>query len=146
VPARDDKLGAAKELALALAYVALSANDAVRLHSSPAGAAHLSGAPAAGERRRVRQLLADAGARGLLALGETLESYARRHPTPGLAIVVSDLMMDPAEVERGLHAFRMRRYQVLLLHVVGPGELEPGGSSHAGCSRTWSRARRVRSC
>ena len=127
VPARDDKLGAAKELALALAYVALSANDAVRLALLAGPAPRIS--PVLRQREsvaRVRQMLADAGARGLLALGETLESYARRHPTPGLAIVVSDLMMDPAEVERGLHALRMRRYQVLLLHVVGPGELEPG--------------------
>jgi uncharacterized protein (DUF58 family) len=128
VPARDDKLGAAKELALALAYVALSANDAVRVALLP-GAAPPRVSPVIRQRAsvaRVRQLLADAGAGGPLALGETLESYARRHPAPGLAIVVSDLMMDPADVERGLYALRARRYQVLLLHVVGPGELEPG--------------------
>src|SRR5207244_3309966 len=30
------------------------------------------------------------------------------------------------EVERGVLALRARRYEVLLLHVIGPGELDPG--------------------
>ena len=126
VPARDDKLGVAKELALALAHVALSANDAVRLAVLAGEATRVS--PVLRQRARiprVRELLEGADARGALAFGEVLESYARRHPAPGLAIVVSDLMMDPAWVERGLHALRARRYEVLLVHVLGRGELEP---------------------
>ena len=58
--------------------------------------------------------------------GIELEAYAREHARPGLAILVSDLMMEPAQVERGVLALRARRSEVLLLHVIGAGELDPG--------------------
>jgi hypothetical protein len=62
--------------------------------------------------------------RGALALGAALEAHARGR-RGGVALVVSDLMADPAELARGVHALRARRWRVLLLHVIGPGELEP---------------------
>jgi uncharacterized protein (DUF58 family) len=126
VPVRDDKLGVAKDVVLALAYVALAANDAVRVASFAGTAARVS--PVLRQRTsvaQVREALGGIDARGALALGEALASYARRHPVPGLAIVVSDFMMDPGEIERGVEALRTRRWEVLLLHVLGRGELEP---------------------
>jgi uncharacterized protein (DUF58 family) len=126
VPARDDKLGVAKDVVLALAYVALAANDAVRVASFTGTATRVS--RVLRQRTSVAQVrgaLGGVDARGPLALGEALASYARCHPTPGLAIVVSDFMMDPAEIERGVEALRARRWEVLLLHVLGRGELEP---------------------
>ncbi len=126
VPERDDKLGVAKDVVLALAYVALAANDAVRVGSFAGTAARVS--PVLRQRTsvaQVREALGGIDARGALALGEAFASYARRHPVPGLAIVVSDLMMDPGEIERGVEALRARRWEVLLLHVLGRGELEP---------------------
>jgi len=128
VPARDGKLALARELALALAYVALGANDAVRIAVLPGdGATRVS--PLLRQRGslgRAAALLAAVAPGGRLELGAALEVYAREHPRPGLAIVVSDLMMEPAEVERGVLALRARRYEVLLLHVIGAGELDPG--------------------
>src|SRR5438046_9651717 len=35
-------------------------------------------------------------------------------------------MMEPAQVERGVLALRAQRSEVLLLHVIGAGELDPG--------------------
>jgi len=123
VPARDRKFAVACELARALAYLALSANDAVRLAVLPGAASRV-------HRQRVNTLriideLAGATPGGSLALDGALEAYALRHPEPGAAIVISDLMMDPLEVERGVRALRARRYEVVLLHVVGTGELDP---------------------
>jgi uncharacterized protein (DUF58 family) len=124
-PARDRKLAVACELAMALAYIALSAGDAVRLTFVPADGAAGSGV----HRQRASVLpmadrLAGANAGGALALGDALERYARQY-TRGVAIVVSDLMAEPADVEHGLLALRARRFEVLLLHVLGRGELEP---------------------
>jgi uncharacterized protein (DUF58 family) len=128
VPARDRKLAAATELAMALAYLGLSANDAVRVVLFPGdGPARIS--PVFRQRAsvlRVAELLDTAAAGGRLGLGAALQEYARQHRKPGLAIVISDLMMEPAEVERGLLALRARRYEVVLVHVIGPGELDPG--------------------
>ena len=126
-PARDGKLAVARELALALAYVALGANDAVRIAVLGDGATRVS--PLLRQRgslARAAALLAAVVPGGRLGLGATLETYAREHPRPGLAILVSDLMMEPAQVERGVLALRARRSEVLLLHVIGAGELDPG--------------------
>jgi uncharacterized protein (DUF58 family) len=125
VPAADDKLGVALELAMALAYIALGGSDALRIALL---GAHGTTTPVLRQRARVLRaadVLASASADGPLALGAALDAYARRHPRPGAALVVSDFMTDLAEVEHGVHALRARRYEVLLLHVVGRGELEP---------------------
>jgi len=128
VPARDGKLAVARELALALAYVALGANDAVRIAVlSGDGATRVS--PLLRQRgslARAAALLAAVAPGGRLGLGAALETYAREHARPGLAILVSDLMMERAQVERGVLALRARRSEVLLLHVIGAGELDPG--------------------
>jgi uncharacterized protein (DUF58 family) len=134
VPAHDRKLATARELVLALAFIALGANDGVRL-------ALLAGGGAARISRtyrqrssigRVAELLGGAAARGSLDLGAALADYACRHPRPGAAIVVSDLMLDPAVLERGVWALRARRYEVLLLHLPGASELDPAGAITSG--------------
>ena len=134
VPARDRKLAVAADVTLALAYLALAANDAVRVvRLGGDGAAAVS--PILRQRAsvlRVGQVLDGARAEGPLAFSAALESYARRHARPGLAIVVSDLMLDPADLERGLRALHARRYAVLLVHVVGRAELEPARDFSAG--------------
>jgi len=124
-PAGDRKLAAAAELAVALAYVALSSNDAVRV-------ALLGETPRLSRIHRQRasigeiaELVAGAVASGAVVLGPAVEGYVRRHPRPGVAIVVSDLMVEPADVECAVHVLRARRFEVLLLHVLGPHDLEP---------------------
>jgi uncharacterized protein (DUF58 family) len=126
-PARDHKLDAARALAIALAYLALATGDAVRIvllagDGAPRRSAvvrHRSGAP------RLAAFLAGARAAGALDLGVALARYARRHPRPGTALVVSDFMMAPAAVERGVQALAARGYEVHLLHVLGAREREP---------------------
>jgi uncharacterized protein (DUF58 family) len=144
VPPRDDKLGAARELALALGFIALGTNDAVRVVRLAAdGATHTS--PVHRHRAsiaRVAEALATTVAGGALALGDALVAHARRYPRPGAAIVVSDLMAEPGEIERGVQALRARHYDVTLLHVLGRSEVEPGRTSgHAVLEDVESRAR-----
>lgn len=126
-PPEDGKLASAAALALALAYIALGAGDAVRV-ALLTGTSARTTSPLLRQRRSalaVAELLGAAEVAGTLQLGAALEDYARRHPEAGAALVVSDLMTDPAEVERGVLALQARRFEVHLLHVIGASELDP---------------------
>ncbi|MBI3771052.1 MAG: DUF58 domain-containing protein [Deltaproteobacteria bacterium] len=137
VPAGDDKLGTACELAMALACVALNAGDAVRVavlggDAAPNGVGRApDDAPAAPVFRqrvsipRVATLLAGVCPQGSDGLGAALERYTARRRAPGLALVISDFLMEPHEVERAIQALRARGYDIHLLHVLGAGELDP---------------------
>jgi len=137
VPPRDRKLAVAAELALALAFVALSANDAVRVVLLPGdGQARVSpifrqqaAAP------RVAELLDSVAPGGRLELGGALAAHVHRYPKAGLAIVISDLMGEPADIEPGLLALSGRGYEVVLLHVIGREELEPARHFSRGLLR-----------
>jgi hypothetical protein len=82
--------------------------------------------------RHVDEVLASAAPRGPLALGDALAEHARLHPAPGLAIVISDLMADPDDVARGVAALRARRYEVVLVQVLGRGDVDPAREFSAG--------------
>ena len=61
---------------------------------------------------------------GGTSLNDGLGDYARRAREPGLAVVISDLM-DPDGFERGLRALLERRFDVHLVHVLAPEEMDP---------------------
>ena len=62
---------------------------------------------------------------GSTSLNEGLAAYALRSREAGLAVVISDLM-DPAGYERGLKALLERRFDVHVIHVLAPDEMNPG--------------------
>jgi uncharacterized protein (DUF58 family) len=133
-PPTDRKLAGARALTLTLAYIALAAGDAARV-SLLGGSGIVATSPVHRQRRAavaVAGMLDAAEAAGTLQLGATLEEYARRHPEAGAALLVSDLMTDPAEVERGVLALQARRFEVHVIHVVGASELDPSGSFTRG--------------
>ncbi|MBI1961926.1 MAG: DUF58 domain-containing protein [Candidatus Rokubacteria bacterium] len=61
---------------------------------------------------------------GSTGLSEGLANYAMRAREPGLAVVISDLL-DPAGFEAGVRALLERRFDVHLVHVLAPEELDP---------------------
>ena len=61
---------------------------------------------------------------GSMSLGEGLAQYALRAREAGVAVVISDLM-DPAGYERGLKALLERRFDVHVIHVLSPDEMNP---------------------
>jgi hypothetical protein len=63
-------------------------------------------------------------ASGPTRLDEALAEYARRGREPGLAVLVSDLL-DPHGFEGGVRALLERRYDVHVVHVLDPAELNP---------------------
>jgi uncharacterized protein (DUF58 family) len=72
--------------------------------------------------RRVLAALADpGGGRGSDAPG-ALDQAARLIRRPGLVILVSDLLVDPAEAERALRRLRAGGHDVTVLHILDPAE------------------------
>ena len=63
--------------------------------------------------------------RGVTDLNGALRDYAVRARDPGLAIIVSDLM-DPAGFTMGIRAFLERRFDVHVIQLLSPDEIEPG--------------------
>jgi uncharacterized protein (DUF58 family) len=123
LPARDGKLDCARELAMALVWMALASGDAVRL-ATLGGAAPLSLRHRSSAVRAAAWLEALA-AGGALDLADALVAHARRHPGPAVTLLVSDLMAEPNALDAGLQALRAARHTVVLLHVLGPGEIDP---------------------
>lgn len=61
---------------------------------------------------------------GGTGLNDGLGHYAMRAREPGIAVVVSDLM-DPAGFEAGVRALLERRFDVHVVHLLDPTELDP---------------------
>ena len=57
-------------------------------------------------------------------LNDGLASYALRSREAGVAVLISDLL-DPAGYERGLKALLERRFDVHVIHVLAPEEMNP---------------------
>jgi len=61
---------------------------------------------------------------GGTTLNDGLQNYARRAREPGLAVVISDLL-DPGGFEAGVRALLEHRFDVHLIHVLAPEEMNP---------------------
>jgi uncharacterized protein (DUF58 family) len=119
------KLDYAVRLAAALGFVGLVRHERVGVGVLRERAAE--GWPPARGRSQVPALLdflADVRAAGATSLNEGLGGYAMRAREPGLAVVVSDLL-DPQGFETGLRALLERRFDVHVVHVLTPDEVNP---------------------
>jgi len=120
-----DKLWYAKHLAASLALILLRQGDTVgflAFHD------HVTGrvAPRGGKRQWreiVRRLSALDAVGGTSAEG-ALRDLAVRLRRRGLVILLSDLLVDPEETRVALRFLRHRGHEVLVFHLVDPGERE----------------------
>jgi uncharacterized protein (DUF58 family) len=120
-----NKLQLSLQLAGALGYIGLSNFDRVQCatFSDSVGA---SFGPARSQ-REAHNLFAYLSA--IKAAGETnfeaaLKSYAMQLRRPGLAIVISDLLSH-SSFEAGIKHLLGRHFEVVLLHVLAPAEVNP---------------------
>jgi len=136
LPARDGKYARAIELAMALGYLGLSSNDAVRAvlltAQGPRASRVLRQRPGA---VALAQLLGEATAEGALDLGSALAEYASSRSAPGVIIVLSDFMAEVPAIEPGVAALRSRNHDVHLIQIVGQGELDPTRDFASGVLR-----------
>lgn len=61
---------------------------------------------------------------GATRLNDAIANYARRSREPGLAVVISDLL-DPVGFESGIRALLERRFDVHVVHLLDPQEVNP---------------------
>jgi uncharacterized protein (DUF58 family) len=135
------KFDFARQVAAAVGYVALCGFDRVSVipfpnptNGGPAGQTpELADRAARGALRTVRgrksalqffQNLSALRAGGPADLNETLRRGALEARQAGLALVLSDFL-DPAGYEAGLNALVGRGFQVDLVHILAPDELNP---------------------
>jgi uncharacterized protein (DUF58 family) len=57
-------------------------------------------------------------------LYDVLARVAETYPRRGMMVLISDLFVDPADVQRGLRLLRQRGHDVLVLHVLDDDELD----------------------
>ncbi len=119
------KLDYAKKVAAALGYIGLKNLDRV-------GGAAFSAAlhkPLTLGRGRKQILCMFSFLNQLLCTGETnlraaIHSFTNLFPHPGFVVIVSDLF-DPAGWRRALEELTAKGYQLLVIHIVDEGELQP---------------------
>jgi uncharacterized protein (DUF58 family) len=119
------KLRYAQRLAAALGFVALVNLERVGVTVLRDRAAE-GWPPARGRSQFVPLLefLSRVEAGGATGLRRALEGYAIRSREPGIAILLSDLF-DPSGFEAGLRALVERRFDVHVVHILAPEDVDP---------------------
>ena len=119
------KLAYAVRVAAALGFVGLVSHERVGVGILRERATE--GWPPARGRNQVVALLdflSDVRPGGPTRLNEALGGYALRAREPGLAVIISDLL-DPQGFEAGVRSLLERRFDVHIVQVLDPGELNP---------------------
>jgi uncharacterized protein (DUF58 family) len=121
-----DKFRYAQRLTAALGYVALAAGDRLTVTALSGEAPSAQYGPARGRMHTLRLLafLQDLEAGGMTHLDAALRNYALGTRRAGLLFLVSDLF-SPAGYRTGLSQLQGRGYEVAILHVLAPDELDP---------------------
>jgi uncharacterized protein (DUF58 family) len=122
----EHKLRFAQRLSAALGYMALSAGDRLTIAAlRGAGPAERFG-PARGRAHTLRLLkfLEALTPGGTTDLDAGLKQYALTGGRPGLLFLVSDLL-SPAGYRTGLGQLQGRGYEVAVLHLLAPAEVDP---------------------
>jgi uncharacterized protein (DUF58 family) len=130
--ARLTKLAYAEILTASLAMLLLRQRDAVglvrfdeRVRSAVPPRART------GHWRRVLAALEEPGAGMASSAPAALHQAARLINRRGMIVLISDLLMDPPEVERALKGLRAMGHDVVVLHIMDPAERGLSGSGEA---------------
>jgi uncharacterized protein (DUF58 family) len=129
---RLTKLAYAERLTAALALLLLRQRDAVGLirfdekvrSAVPPRARH-------GQWRRVIAALEEPGTGRASSAPEALSHAARLISRRGMIVLISDLLMDMADVERAMRGLRAAGHDVTVLHVMDPAERDLPSSGEA---------------
>lgn len=131
-PGRLTKLAYAEILTASLALLLLRQRDAVglvrfdeRVRSSVPPRART------GHWRRVLAALEEPGAGLASSAPEALTQAARLINRRGMIVLISDLLMEPSDVDRAMRGLRAMGHDVTVLHVMDPAERWLGGTGEA---------------
>ena len=122
---RLSKLARGKQLVAALAYIALSGLDRVSIHALATGEeARMPASRGKAQIFTVLELLRKVAPAGDTDLASAVARFVARQKRRGLVVLVSDLY-DPNGVERAISALRYARFELHVIQVVDPTDLEP---------------------
>jgi len=131
VPTVDQKFAFATDLVAALSYIVLINNDTLRLValSSPEkDQPPFRAIPFLRHRGRfprILQFLETLVPAGKTYLREAVRACIEQTKEPGVAVVVSDFLMERTQYEEALAFLRARGYEVKAIHILGASELDP---------------------
>jgi len=115
----------AQRVLAGLAYIALVGGDRVTVTAlRPDGGARWGPLRGRGHILNLFAWLEKLHTRGALDLNAALRDYALRSARPGLCVVLSDLM-SPEGYEDGLRALLGRGYELAVIHILSPDEVNP---------------------
>lgn len=114
-----------RRLLAGLGFISLTSNDRLMV-TAVSGSTTQRFGPSRGRGYGVRLLnfVNDIQARGTTDLNAALHDYAMRAGRPGLCIILSD-MFSPSGYVDGLNTLLGKGYEVALVHVLSPDEIEP---------------------
>ena len=120
------KFGYAQRLAAALGYIALAAGDRLSLAAlrDEAPVDQFGPARGRGQTLRLLKFIQDLPIGGSTNLDAALRRYAQGPRRPGLLFLLTDLF-SPAGYRDGLSQLQSRGYEVVVLHVLAPDEIDP---------------------
>lgn len=121
----ENKLHYALRLAGALGHMALAAGDLLTVTLLNSGGDHTWG-PFRGQGNSLRlfQFLESGAAGGVTDVNLSLRNYALYGRRPGLLFLLSDLL-SPNGYKDGLSALQARGYEIGLIHLLSPDEVDP---------------------
>lgn len=114
-------------LAAALGHIALGTGDRLTVtafHGDAASPARLGPLRGRGNSFRLIKFLTDLNADGNTDLDRSLKDYVVAHNRAGLAFLITDLF-SPAGYEGGITALQSKGYEVGIIHLLAPEEVEP---------------------
>jgi|FLYN01.1.fsa_nt_gi uncharacterized protein (DUF58 family) len=120
-----NKLLFAKRLFAGLAYISLASNDRMLMSAiGERGSEHFGPVRGRGHSVRMLRYVHGLQAKGVTDLNAALKDYVMRAGRPGLCLIISD-MFSPAGYLDGLNTLLGKGYEVGLIHVLSPDEVEP---------------------
>ena len=131
-PSRLTKLAYAEILTASLALLLIRQRDAVGLvrYDEQVRSA-VPPRARTGHWRRLLAALEEPGAGLASSAPQALTQAARLISRRGMIVLISDLLMDPPEVERALKGLRAMGHDITVLHIMDPAERGLGGSGEA---------------
>ena len=125
-PEDANKLLYSRRLAAGLSYIALGTNDRLTITTLSGGIEGDSFGPVRGRGQSIGMLRFAHAVRpgGITDLNTALKNYTVRARRPGLCFVITD-MFSPAGYLDGFNALLGRGYELVVIHVLSPDEIEP---------------------
>lgn len=129
-PASDDKYGAARDIALALAYIVLAGDDAVKAHALSHNTGDTVGhaTPFFRSRRRfvdIANFFTGLKLAGNVHPPTALMRHLHHLHRPGKAIWVSDFLFPMDVFQKSLNLLRAANFDLAIVQVLGKAEIDP---------------------